>query len=129
MVDRGSQGTSSSDTNLHGMVGDKQTVSDARAAIDYIIGNAFGSSRTDPRYENLPAAIHTTQDVATPLHYLQKWDGGELDWHTVEHLFADTFPSISTISDAYQRTLDVFKSRDAQSTPLSGGDLMEKPGK
>ena len=69
MADKGTQGTSASDTNIHAMLGvigtDSngqsvyQTADQGLQAINNILATA-----------PLPIAVHTSQDAATPLHYL-----------------------------------------------------------
>lgn len=105
MVDKDTQTTAAFDANIHAMLGtnangEYQSLAQGLQAINGIIANA-----------PLPTAMHTTQDAATPDHYLAEWRGAGWNVDTVTHLLHDTFPSVDTIRNAYNNTLDVLSSR------------------
>jgi hypothetical protein len=110
MVDKGTQSTVAADANKHAMLGTVgkdangnakyQSPAEGLQAINGIIAN-------DP----LPTALHTSQDAATPDHFLERWVGAGFNLETVTHLLHDTFPSIDTITNAYNNTLDALSNR------------------
>ncbi len=110
----GSQGTSAEVTAQYAMAGilpdgSRQTSAEAIAATNAYIQASITSG-------NLAGALHAAQDLATPGHDGQPWRGFGLNWATVKHLFGDTFPSFSTIKQAYQNTRNIL-NRSAEGCP------------
>jgi len=113
LVDRGTQGTSAADANIHAMLGTTdingaavlQTPAEAARRIELIIA-------TGPDY----LAAHTVQDKAAADHYLQPWFGFRWDWATAVHLWHDTVPSLRELQNAYQGTRAVLARRKASCT-------------
>ena len=66
--------------------------------------------------------MHAAQDAETPDHYLKPWEGFGLNMETVTHVVDDIFPSLDTISNAYNSTLNVLYSRSASNTDLNPAD-------
>lgn len=111
LVDRGTQGTTAADANIHAMLGTTdsngaavlQTPTEAARRIELIIA-------TGPDY----LAAHTVQDKAATDHYLQPWSGFRWDWSTAVHLWHDIVPSLRELENAYQGTRAVLAGRKAQ---------------
>ncbi|HLA26262.1 MAG TPA: RHS repeat-associated core domain-containing protein [Syntrophales bacterium] len=98
----GSQGRSADVTMQHAMAGilpygRPQNVEQALAATNDFIQN---SSTTG----NIASAIHAAQDLATPGHAGQLWEG-----FSASHVLGDIFPSLNTINQAYQNTKNCLK--------------------
>ncbi len=102
MVDFGTQGTNASDANIHAMLGTTdvngtlvmQTPAEAQQQINQILETA-----------SLRVRLHTAQDMATPDHYLQPWNGFKWSsWDTYKHIWHDLFPSFGTIMEAYRNS-------------------------
>ncbi|MGB4923379.1 MAG: RHS repeat-associated core domain-containing protein, partial [Candidatus Nitrotoga sp.] len=112
MVDKGTQSTAAIDANIHAMLG---TIKDANGKDIYQTGGQ-GLQAINGIIANapLPTAIHTTQDAATPDHYLKPWEGAGFNWDTITHLVHDTFPSVGTITNAYSNTMNVLSKPIAQ---------------
>lgn len=87
MVDRGTQGTSTSDTVIHAMAGrkangDMLTPCEAKQAADAYI--------SDPA-NNLYRRIHAAQDRAAPWHYGQPWSDDLTFSDKAGHIWSDVF--------------------------------------
>ena len=118
----GSQTTQAKDTNVHAMAGTKsdgqpQTAAEAHAGTAQTIADAM---KTDPKTgqpTDLPEAIHTVQDQATPLHEDQLWPGFHADEPTVKHIWQDTFPSPGTVKKAYDNTVKLLEPEKKPAAP------------
>jgi uncharacterized protein RhaS with RHS repeats len=98
----GSQGRNWEATRQHAMAGilpddTTQTCAEAIAATDAYIQNSMKNG-------NLAGAIHAAQDLATPAHAGQPWEGFGLNWNTKIHLWEDMLPTLGTINNAYYNT-------------------------
>jgi len=100
LVDFGSQGQNPEDTVKHAMASRLQSSEQAIAATYEYIQYSIDT-------DNLADAIHAAQDLATPEHAGQPWEGFAYDWKTVNHLEGDIFPSWSTIKQATSNTMDI----------------------
>jgi RHS repeat-associated protein len=97
----GSQGTNWEATRQHAMAGEIAPGVWQTSAEAIAVTNAFIADNG-----NLAASIHAAQDLATPGHAGQKWDGFGFNWDTVKHLWGDMFPSLETIRQARSNTLN-----------------------
>lgn len=77
--------------------GRPQNVEEALAATNDFINRSIVSG-------DFAGAIHAAQDLATPGHAGQLWEG-----FSASHVLGDMFPSLSTINQAYQSTKNVLK--------------------
>jgi RHS repeat-associated protein len=101
--DRNATDRSASAANVHAMAGETasgqyQSREEALAAAD--LNMATGS---------LPSAIHTGQDY--PGHNGESMENWGWNWSTAGHILNDLFPSLDTISQAYQNTQKIFSNR------------------
>ncbi len=99
---QGSHGRSAEVTMQHAMAGEfpdgsRQTYAQAITATNAFIRDSISNG-------NLAGAIHAAQDLAAPRHAGQPWRGFRLNWETAQHILGDTFPTWSTINQAYQNT-------------------------
>jgi RHS repeat-associated protein len=106
----GSQSTNASDTNIHAMRGKvngrDQTVDEARQGTAETVKTNIEKGTT----EGTATALHTVQDQAAPLHDAHVWHGFHANAETVRHIFADLFPSLTTIRNAYSASREVLSA-------------------
>jgi hypothetical protein len=77
------------------------TESTGSAAADHC-GIPIGESRAP-----LEISLHTAEDMATPAHFLQPWNGFHLNWTTISHLWGDLFPSQATLDNATNNAIAI----------------------
>jgi hypothetical protein len=65
---------------------------------------------------DLADAAHTVVDMAAPDHFLQEWQGFAADLNTAEHILSDIFPSLDTISQAYNNSLELMQAAETLQT-------------
>ncbi|MBI4619434.1 MAG: RHS repeat-associated core domain-containing protein [Desulfobacterales bacterium] len=100
----GTQGQNAAAVVQHAMATPVQSPQQAITATNAYIQASISSG-------NLAGATHAAQDLATPGHAGQPWSGFGLNWETAKHLLGDTFPSLSTINQAYQNTKGILNPK------------------
>jgi hypothetical protein len=104
-VDFGSQGTSPEETVKHAMGTEKQSAEQSIADTKLFIQKSIDLG-------NMPEAIHSAQDLATPGHAGQPWTGFHLDISTAKHLLGDIHPSDNVVIQAYKDTLKILQTKN-----------------
>ncbi len=104
---KGSLSSNAQDANVHAMIGRKngrwQTAAEARSEIGQSLSTNVAKNTT----ESVGTALHTLQDMATPLHLDHQWRGMGLNLESVRHLLGDAFPSSATVDRAVLTTMGV----------------------
>jgi RHS repeat-associated protein len=115
MVDfrRGSQKSDAAHTNMHAMEGRKsneklQNATEARQGTHDVVSNAMKSGDTG-------LALHAVQDLAVPLHDGHAWTG--VDGSFVKHFIGDNFPSLKTVGNALNNSIDVLQGKNPVQVP------------
>lgn len=126
-IDLHTQGTSADDLGTHGMKSPTDSLADAQKNNKRMTNKYFSSGQ-------LGAAIHTIQDPTSAGHDgFQNWTGSFSKlglWGAIKHIFYDTLPSPSRISDAYTNSRDaLIQHRNSNTSSTSSTSSNSDPYK
>ena len=103
--DRESMAKAASAANIHAMAG--QLPSGQYQSQAEALAAAAGIIKSGPLF----SALHAGQDL--PGHKGESMANFGLNWSTVRHIFRDIFPSLETISAAFQDSKNILSSRQS----------------